>query len=56
MELNTATITFQGAPGSRGIFNNGGATNLGIGSGIFLTSGSGYVIPGPNTGIRFRVQ
>ena len=42
-------VTFQGADASRGIFNNGETTNLGIGSGIFLTSGAGYVIPGPNT-------
>ena len=42
-------VTFQGAYASRGIFANGGSTNLGIGSGIFLTSGAGYVIPGPNT-------
>ncbi len=41
-------VTFQGADGSRGIFGNGGSTNLGINSGIFLTSGSGYNIPGPN--------
>ncbi len=42
-------VTFTGANGSRGIFNNGQTTNLGIASGIFLTSGAGYVIPGPNT-------
>jgi gliding motility-associated-like protein len=42
-------VTFQGAPGSRGIFTNGQTTNLGIASGIFLTSGAGYVIPGPNS-------
>lgn len=41
-------VTFQGANGSRGIFTNGQSTNLGIASGIFLTSGAGYVIPGPN--------
>ncbi|MCD4682649.1 MAG: gliding motility-associated C-terminal domain-containing protein [Bacteroidales bacterium] len=42
-------VTFQGADAARGIFTNGSATNLGIESGIFLTSGGGYVIPGPNT-------
>ncbi|MBC8490212.1 MAG: choice-of-anchor L domain-containing protein, partial [Bacteroidetes bacterium] len=42
-------VTFQGAAASRGIFTNGSATNIGIESGIFLTSGAGYVIPGPNT-------
>lgn len=44
-----SNVTFQGANGSRGIFNNGQSTNLGIASGIFLTSGAGYVIPGPNS-------
>lgn len=42
-------VTFQGANISRGIFNNGSSTNLGINTGIFLTSGSAYVIPGPNS-------
>jgi hypothetical protein len=41
-------ITFQGAPISRGIFSNGQTTNLGLDGGIFLTSGAGYIIPGPN--------
>jgi gliding motility-associated-like protein len=42
-------VSFQGANVSRGIFTNGQTTNLGIASGIFLTSGSGFNIPGPNT-------
>ncbi len=42
-------INFQGADIARGIFSNGNSTNIGIESGIFLTSGSGSVIPGPNT-------
>ncbi|MCB0806473.1 MAG: choice-of-anchor L domain-containing protein, partial [Bacteroidales bacterium] len=42
-------VTFQGAPISRGIFNNGNTTNLGLESGVFLTSGSGYNVPGPNS-------
>ena len=41
-------VTFQGADTSRGIFSSGNTTNLGVETGIFLTSGSGYVIPGPN--------
>ncbi len=41
-------VTFQGADVSRGVFNNAQTTNLGIASGIFLTSGAGYVVPGPN--------
>ena len=30
------------------IFTNGSSTNLGIESGILLTSGSGNLVPGPN--------
>ncbi|MEZ5083374.1 MAG: choice-of-anchor L domain-containing protein [Bacteroidales bacterium] len=41
-------VQFQGADPMRGIFTNGSTTNLGINSGIFLCSGSGYLIPGPN--------
>jgi len=42
-------VTFQGADIARGIFSNGNSTNIGIETGVFLTSGSGYIIPGPNT-------
>ncbi|MCF8368377.1 MAG: T9SS type A sorting domain-containing protein [Bacteroidales bacterium] len=42
-------VSFQGADISSGIFSNGQSTNLGIDKGIFLTSGAGYIIPGPNT-------
>ncbi len=41
-------VTYQGANLARGTFSNGGTTNLGIESGVFLTSGAGYIIPGPN--------
>jgi hypothetical protein len=41
-------VTFTGAAVSRGIFTNGETTNLGLSDGIFLTSGAGYIIPGPN--------
>ena len=41
-------VSFQGANISRGIFTNGQTTNLGLSSGIFLTTGSGNIIPGPN--------
>ncbi|MBN3034147.1 MAG: gliding motility-associated C-terminal domain-containing protein, partial [Bacteroidales bacterium] len=44
-----SNVTFQGADISRGIFSNGGTTNIGLESGIFLTSGAGYLIPGPNS-------
>lgn len=46
--IQYSNVTFQGADASRGIFTNGETTNLGIASGIFLTSGAGYNIPGPN--------
>jgi len=46
--IQYSNVSFQGADGSRGTFSNGGSTNLGINSGIFLTSGAGYVVPGPN--------
>jgi gliding motility-associated-like protein len=42
-------VSFTGAYAARGIFSNGATTNLGIDGGIFLTSGAGYNIPGPNT-------
>jgi hypothetical protein len=41
-------VTFTGADTARGIFTNGSSTNLGLDVGIFLTTGSGYNIPGPN--------
>ena len=41
-------VSFTGAAVSRGIFGNAESTNLGINNGIFLTSGSGDIIPGPN--------
>jgi gliding motility-associated-like protein len=41
-------VTYSGANMARGIFTNGGTTSLGIESGVFLTSGAGYIIPGPN--------
>ena len=42
-------VTYQGADQAGGIFSNGSSTNIGIETGIFLTSGAGYIIPGPNT-------
>jgi hypothetical protein len=41
-------VTFQGADIAVGLFSNGQSTNLGLESGIFLTSGAGFNIPGPN--------
>lgn len=47
--VNYSNVTYIGADLASGIFNNGSSTNVGIETGIFLTSGSGYIIPGPNT-------
>lgn len=41
-------VQYTGDDTASGIFTNGATTNLGMESGIFLTSGTGYVIPGPN--------
>jgi hypothetical protein len=41
-------VTFQGAGVSRGLFSNAENTLLGMESGIFLTTGTGLYIPGPN--------
>jgi hypothetical protein len=46
--INYSNVTFTGANISSGIFNNAQTTDLGIESGVFLTSGAGYIIPGPN--------
>lgn len=42
-------VSYQGADVASGIFGNGNSTNIGIETGIFLTSGYGGNIPGPNT-------
>ena len=47
VEYSNATI--NGVNVMHGIFTNGGTTSLGIDGGIFLTSGSGFLIPGPNS-------
>lgn len=41
-------VVFQGANVSRGLFSGADSTLLGTESGIFLTSGTGFFIPGPN--------
>jgi len=41
-------VSYTGVEIARGIFTNGNTTNLGIESGVFLTSGSPTFIPGPN--------
>jgi hypothetical protein len=43
-----SNVQYTGAIQASGIFTNGSTTNLGFESGVFLTSGSGLVIPGPN--------
>jgi hypothetical protein len=47
--IQFSNVSYIGADTARGIFTNGSSTNLGFESGIFLTSGAGYVIPGPNS-------
>ena len=42
-------VAYQGADVARGVFSHGDSTNLGIKCGAFLTTGSGYDIPGPNS-------
>ncbi|MEZ5194938.1 MAG: choice-of-anchor L domain-containing protein [Bacteroidales bacterium] len=42
-------VYYQGAGIASGIFSNGSSTNIGIETGVFLTSGSGAIIPGPNS-------
>ncbi len=44
-----SNVQYQGANIASGTFTNGTTTNLGLYSGVFLTSGSGYLIPGPNS-------
>ncbi|MBM3435154.1 MAG: hypothetical protein FJY07_02925, partial [Bacteroidetes bacterium] len=46
--ITWSNVTFLGADSARGIFSNGQTTNLGFDNGIFLTTGAGYIIPGPN--------
>ena len=46
--IQFSNVQYTGADHASGIFTNGSSTNLGLESGIFLTSGAGYIIPGPN--------
>ncbi|MCB0823833.1 MAG: T9SS type A sorting domain-containing protein [Bacteroidales bacterium] len=46
--VSYSNVTYTGANQASGEFLNGNTTNLGIDVGIFLTSGAGYNIPGPN--------
>ncbi|MFO7721868.1 MAG: choice-of-anchor L domain-containing protein [Bacteroidales bacterium] len=41
-------ITYSGSPGAIAAFSNGGTTNIGLNSGVILTSGSASLVPGPN--------
>ena len=45
-----SNVEYQGSNIASGTFTNGSTTNLGLENGIFLTSGSGYLIPGPSVG------
>jgi hypothetical protein len=46
--INYSNVTYTGDDAARGIFTNGGATNLGVDQGLALTSGTIQSIPGPN--------
>jgi hypothetical protein len=46
--IQFSNVSYTGADSASGIFTNGSSTNLGLDEGIFLTTGSGYNIPGPN--------
>lgn len=46
--VQVANIQFQGADSAKGVFNNGITTNLGIESGIILSSGRAPDLQGPN--------
>jgi hypothetical protein len=46
--INYSNILYTGADTARGIFTNGGTTNLGVDHGLALTSGTIQNIPGPN--------
>lgn len=41
-------VTYSGAATAIGSFSNGGTTNIGLASGVILTSGAVGVVPGPN--------
>jgi len=43
-----SNVALYGADVSNGIFLNGFSTDLGLNEGAFLTTGSGFSIPGPN--------
>jgi hypothetical protein len=46
--INYSNVTYTGADTARGIFTNGSTTNLGVDHGLALTSGTIYIIPGPD--------
>ncbi|MCB9282851.1 MAG: HYR domain-containing protein [Lewinellaceae bacterium] len=45
-----SNVTINAAPGSTGTFSNGNSTNLGLNSGVILTSGKVALIPGLASG------
>jgi hypothetical protein len=46
--INYSNVSYTGADEARGIFTNGGTTNVGVDHGLALTTGSIYNIPGPS--------
>jgi gliding motility-associated-like protein len=43
-----SNVQYTGSPAAVGSFTNGGTTNIGLNSGIILTSGLVSIVPGPN--------
>lgn len=46
--INYSNVNYTGADTARGIFTNGGTTNIGVDHGLALTSGTIHIIPGPD--------
>ncbi|MCB0807398.1 MAG: choice-of-anchor L domain-containing protein, partial [Bacteroidales bacterium] len=46
--IEYSNVVYQGAEIASGVFTNADSTNLSLSCGVFLTSGSGNNIPGPN--------
>jgi hypothetical protein len=47
--INYYNVSYIGADIASGTFSNGSSAGLGVENGIFLTSGDGNLIPGPNS-------
>lgn len=47
--VSVTNITYTGSPMAIAAFNNGGTTNIGLASGVLITSGDATIAPGPNS-------